>query len=96
MRGGNEIATCLLMYITILDNGENIDYLNLYCDSCSGYNENCEVISIIKYLLLKKLSFIREIIITYLLPWYTYMPVDSVHTIIERYTENKVICAPSE
>lgn len=43
-----------------------------------------------------KFKLIEKVKITFLLPGHTYMPVDFVHVIIERFTRNKTVWAPSE
>ena len=45
---------------------------------------------------LQKCKSIISIQINYLLPGHTYMPVDSMHAVIEKSVENTIIWAPSQ
>ncbi|KAF0714952.1 Uncharacterized protein FWK35_00033727, partial [Aphis craccivora] len=95
-RGANEIVTCIFKYLCDLDKRNTYSSIALYCDSCSGQNKNRAMMAMIQYTLEKKLKFIKEIKLCFLLPGHTYMPVDSIHATIEHYTKNKSVWAPSE
>lgn len=52
--------------------------------------------TMIEYGLMNVWTKIKETKITYLLPGNAYMPVDSVHSVIERCIKKKTIWCPSE
>ncbi|KAF0706736.1 Uncharacterized protein FWK35_00037535 [Aphis craccivora] len=92
-RGCNEIVTCIYKYLLSLDEKQLYKSVALYCDSCCGQNKNRAMIAMLYN---TKFKFIEKVKITFLLPGHTYMPVDSVHATIERFTRNKTVWAPSE
>jgi len=69
--------------------------LSLYCASCAGQNQNKAMLIMISCFINSSV-FVETIKITYLLPGYTMMPVDSVHSTIESFTRNRTVWAPSE
>ncbi|XP_044758232.1 uncharacterized protein LOC123316293 [Coccinella septempunctata] len=73
----------------------DIRHVILYCDSCAGQNKNRAMLVMI-HLFLQKSKNIKTIKIVFLLPGHTYMPVDSIHAVIERFIKNRIIWAPSE
>lgn len=94
-RGVNEICSNLYSYLTKLDNDGEYKSLSLFCDNCPGQNKNKFVLSMLHYFL-KNSKSVEEITLTYLVAGHTYMPVDSVHGVIEKYISNMNIQAPSE
>lgn len=96
LRGSNEIVTCIFKYLTALNEQNKFESVALYCDSCAGQNKNRAMMTMIEYGLMNVWTKIKEIKITYLLPGHTYMPVDSVHSVIERCIKKKTIWGPSE
>lgn len=94
-RGCNEIVTVIYKYLTMLDNAGNHRVIHLYADSCAGQNRNRAMISMLYYFL-KIAIMINNIKVTYLLPGHTMMPVDSIHSTIERFIRHKTVWAPSE
>jgi len=96
-RGSNEIATCLHRYIMSVDNrqGCKIKHIVMYCDCCAGQNRNRIVLAMLKYSLSLTTS-ITEITLKFLLPGHTYMPADSMHATIERFTKKRAVWAPSQ
>jgi hypothetical protein len=95
-RGGNEICTCLFMYLQNVDQQKNqVCHLSLYCDNCMGQNKNRQMLAMIQHFLSLSKK-IRTVSITYLVPGHTYMPVDSMHAVIEKSIQKCVIQAPSE
>lgn len=95
-RGSNEIVTCIFKYLTALYEQNKFESVALYCDSCAGQNKNRAMMTMIEYGLMNVWTKIKEIKITYLLPGHTDMPVDSVHSVIERCIKKKTIWGPSE
>ncbi|CAH2084123.1 unnamed protein product [Euphydryas editha] len=93
-RGANEIATILLSYIKQVDSRGYVNTLLLYADSCYGQNKNKTMLSMLRYALAKTRN-IKVIQINYLVPGHTYMPVDSMHAVIERSIKDTMIWAPS-
>ncbi|CAH2097188.1 unnamed protein product [Euphydryas editha] len=94
-RGANEVCTILAKYIQMVDERESIKHLLLYCDSCPGQNRNKTVLTCI-HKCLHKCKNIATIQINYLLPGHTFMPVDSMHSVIEKSVTNTIIWAPSQ
>ncbi|CAH1183305.1 unnamed protein product [Ceutorhynchus assimilis] len=94
-RGANEVGTILNRYINMIDKRESVRNLLLYCDCCPGQNRNKTILSMI-HATLQNCKFIETIQINFLLTGHTYMPVDSVHAIIERNTKHSIIWAPSQ
>lgn len=94
-RGSNEIATILKKYIDIVDERGTIKHLILYSDSCPGQNKNKIILSCLHQCLHSCIN-VMSIQINYLLPGHTYMPVDSMHAVIERSVTNNIIWAPSQ
>ncbi|CAG4995795.1 unnamed protein product [Parnassius apollo] len=93
-RGSNEIATCLLKYLDVMDR-KGTKHLILYCDSCSGQNKNKIVLAAVNNFI-KTATNLEVIQLNYLLPGHTYMPVDAVHAVIEREVKNLIVYAPSQ
>lgn len=79
----------------MIDKRESVRHLLLYCDCCPGQNRNKTILSMI-HATLQNCKFIETIQINFLLTGHTYMPVDSVHAIIERNTKRSIIWAPSQ
>ncbi|CAG4946689.1 unnamed protein product [Parnassius apollo] len=94
-RGANEICTILVKYIEKVDERGSIKHLLLYCDSCPGQNKNKIVLACI-HKSLQKCKNISTIQMNYLLPGHTYMPVDSMHSVIEKSVTNNIVWAPSQ
>ncbi|KAL4704008.1 hypothetical protein ACJJTC_018048 [Scirpophaga incertulas] len=94
-RGANEIATILNKYIHIVDKRGTIKNLLLYCDCCPGQNRNRIIMSML-HTTLQILNNIETIQQNFLLTGHTYMPVDSVHAVIERNLKKNMIYAPSQ
>jgi len=92
-RGCNEIVTCIYKYLLGLDEKRLYKSVALYCDSCCGQNKNRAMIAMLYN---TKFEHIEEVKLTFLLPGHTYMPVDSVHATIERFTRNKTVWSPSQ
>lgn len=93
-RGSNEIATSLTKYLQNVDQ-RGIKNVILYCDSCSGQNKNKNVLAAINNFL--RVSKLVEVVqINFLLPGHTYMPVDSVHAVIEREVRRLIVWSPSQ
>uniref|UniRef100_A0A6P7FS28 Uncharacterized protein LOC114333425 n=1 Tax=Diabrotica virgifera virgifera TaxID=50390 RepID=A0A6P7FS28_DIAVI len=93
-RGCNEICTIIYTYLKMLEE-RAIRHVILYCDSCAGQNKNRAMLVMI-HSFLQNSRNIETIKIVFLLPGHTYMPVDSIHAVIERFIKNRVIWAPSE
>uniref|UniRef100_A0A8D8X766 DUF7869 domain-containing protein n=1 Tax=Cacopsylla melanoneura TaxID=428564 RepID=A0A8D8X766_9HEMI len=86
-RGGNEIATILRNYLLRIDQEGKHKNILMYCDNCAGQNKNRTVFAMI-YHTLKECVNIKAIQINYLMVGHSYMPVDSVHSTIEKKTKN--------
>lgn len=94
-RGSNEICSNLLKYLKKIDSDGKYRKVSLYCDNCSGQNKNKSMLLMLRYFL-DNSAIIEEITLTFLIAGHTYLPVDSMHAIIERSLKNTVVQAPSE
>ncbi|CAG5054121.1 unnamed protein product [Parnassius apollo] len=94
-RGANEIASILHKYIQSVDARGNVTRLLLYCDCCPGQNRNRIVLAML-HSSLQECKNIDTIQINFLLTGHTYMPVDTVHAIIENRLKNTTVYAPSQ
>lgn len=94
MKGGNEVATCLMKYLHVVDE-RKIEHVSLYCDNCYGQNKNRLVMSAIYHFLETAINIV-EITVTFLVAGHTYMTVDSCHAVIDRHMKKKIVWAPSE
>lgn len=94
-RGVNEICTHLYNYLQQVDQEGRYRKIRLYCDNCPGQNKNRIILTMFLFFL-KTSRCIQEIGITYLVAGHTYMPVDSVHAVIEKYVSKMNVQAPSE
>lgn len=88
-RGSNEIASNLYEYLRMVDQLESIKEIKFFCDNCTGQNKNVDVFTMIKYFLHLSKN-INIITITYLIVGHTYMPVDSMHSVIEKSIKKTV------
>lgn len=95
-RGSNEICSCINHWLIQKDLSKDIDHLIMYCDSCGGQNKNRILLTMFYYAIHSQLQNIKVIEIKYLLPGHTYMPVDSMHALIDRSVKNVPIWAPHE
>lgn len=93
-RGSQEISSCLYLYLKDVDN-RGIKNLLLYCDSCCGQNRNKVVMSALNNFL-KTSKHLQVIQINFLIPGHTYMPVDSVHAVIEKEVKKLIVWSPSQ
>ncbi|XP_045506089.1 uncharacterized protein LOC123702390 isoform X2 [Colias croceus] len=94
-RGANEVCTVLEKYIKMVDGRGSIKHLLFYSDACPGQNKNKIVLACI-HICLQKCKNITSIQMNYLLPGHTYMPVDSMHSVIEKSVTNTIVWAPSQ
>lgn len=94
-RGANEVCTVIHKYCQLVEDGGLTTHLSLFCDSCPGQNKNWQMIAMLYYVL-SHAKNLKNIDLTFLIPGHTYMPVDSVHSTIERVVRKKIIWAPSE
>lgn len=93
-RGSAEIGTCLYNYLVEVEK-RGAKYIILYCDSCGGQNKNRVILSIFRYFL-EISNNVQVIQVNYLLPGHTYMPVDSMHSVIEREIRNLIVWSPKQ
>ncbi|XP_047041312.1 uncharacterized protein LOC124645543 [Helicoverpa zea] len=94
-RGANEVCTILEKYIKMVDDRGSVRHLLLYSDACPGQNKNKIVLACI-HICLQNCKNIASIQMNYLLPGHSYMPVDSMHSVIEKSVTNTIIWAPSQ
>ncbi|CAG4944553.1 unnamed protein product [Parnassius apollo] len=94
-RGANKIASILHKYIQSVDTRGNVTRLLLYCDCCPGQNRNRTVLAML-HSSLPECKNIDTIQIKFLFTGHTYMPVDTVHAIIENRLKNTTVYASSQ
>lgn len=94
-RGANEICSNLYSYLKQIDGTRLYTKISLFCDNCPGQNKNKFMLHMLAYFL-NESKTIMDIHITYLVAGHTYMPVDSMHGVIEKYIQKMNIQAPSE
>jgi hypothetical protein len=71
-RGGNEICTCLFLYLQNVDQQKNqVCHVSLYCDNCMGESKNKQMLAMIQHFLSLSKK-IRTVSITYIVPERTY------------------------
>lgn len=93
-RGAKEIGSCIYKYLQNVDE-RGIKKVIFYCDCCSGQNRNKTILSIFKGFLTVSKN-IEVIQINYLLPGHSYMPVDSMHSVIEREVRKIIVWSPTQ
>lgn len=92
-RGANEIASCVLHYLSALP--ASVSEVILYSDSCMGQNKNMFMTSMLHNFLQSDTSIIT-ISQKYLEPGHTQMEVDSVHSVIERAKKGVEVFIPRD
>ena len=95
-RGSYEIVTSLFHYLNEKLDSSRVTTVLCYRDNCTGQNKNKVIFSTLKYSVWNVLMNIQTIQINYLLPGHTYMPVDSMHAIIEREIKKLIVWGPSQ
>lgn len=93
--GANEVCTILEKYIKMVDDRGSVRHLLLYSDACPGQNKN-KIVLACSHICLQNCKNIASIQMNYLLPGHSYMPVDSMHSVIEKSVTNTIIWAPSQ
>lgn len=90
-RGANEIATCLLKFMTLLKQKYGTTEFIFYSDNCGGQNRNRFMFSMWEYA-----SFSLKVKIThrFLERGHTQTEGDSMHACIEKSKKGKMIYAP--
>lgn len=91
-KGSNEVATCITKYLKAVDRRGKKNVL-LYCDSFCGQNK--VALTAIHHFLITSEN-IQVIQISFLLPGHSYMPVDSMHAVIEREVKRLIMWSPSQ
>jgi len=88
-RGANEICTILNKYLMIFESSYIVQNVSLFCDSCLGQNKNNQILAAILRFMMNKTNNIKLLTITYLQPGHTYMPVNSMHSMIDLNLKKK-------
>ena len=73
-RGSNEVASCLLHYITNYLS-EDVEMLYLYSDGCGGQNKNYTIFWFLQSLV--KLQYLKRIVHFYPICEHSFLPCDS-------------------
>lgn len=94
-RGAAEMASCLFQWLQAIDRENAASHIILYCDCCSGQNRNRTVVSMLRYALTVLVN-VKQITLKFLLTGHRYMPADSIHSTVERFTRKRTVWAPSE
>jgi hypothetical protein len=89
------LCSNLYHYLKKVDNEQCYEELSLYCDNCGGQNKNKAMFNMIRYFL-NNSNYVSKINLIFLIVGHTYMPVDSMHAVIEKSLKNKLVHAPSE
>ncbi|KAK5646174.1 hypothetical protein RI129_004638 [Pyrocoelia pectoralis] len=89
MRGANEIATCLLDYLSSLPAGKDVIF---YSDNCVGQNKNKIVISMYLYAINK--TQLKSITHKFLTVGHTQNEGDSMHSVIEKAKKRMLRSGP--
>nr|CAH7763082.1 unnamed protein product [Callosobruchus chinensis] len=93
-RGGNEMASCLMRYISDLP--DSIESVVIWSDNCPSQNRNQQMILCYFYLLMIKPS-LKCIEHKFLLRGHTHMEADTIHARIEKQIKSLLqfqICTP--
>lgn len=91
-RGSNEIASCILKWISSLP--QDVKEITFWSDNCAGQNRNINLLFFYSWILYK-FPHINTINHKYLLKGHTHMEVDVAHSVIEhkrRRTNTMNIC----
>ncbi|KAF2888596.1 hypothetical protein ILUMI_17577 [Ignelater luminosus] len=94
-RGVNKICSNLYQYLVKVDDEGQFKSVSFFCDNCPRQNKNKIMVSMMFHFL-NHCKNVEELTITYLVAGLTYMPVDSVHAVIENYSKSMNVPAPSE
>jgi hypothetical protein len=89
------LCSNLYYYLKKVDNEQCYEELSLYCDNCGGQNKNKAMYNMIRYFL-NNSNYASKINLIFLIVGHTYMPVDSMHAVIEKSLKNKLVHTPSE
>ena len=94
-KGANEIASSLLRYVRSIVSKRKIKKIIMFSDACGGQNRNKYIATLCLYLL-ATIEDIESIEHVFMLTGHSHMEVDSIHSMIERYSRNVNIYIPSE
>lgn len=93
-RGANEIATCVLSYLTMLnENAEGLINVIFYSDNCCGQQKNQSMINMYK-LAVNTLKNVHTITHKFLVKGHTQNEGDSAHSIIEKAVKRALLSGP--
>lgn len=95
-RGGIEIGTCIMKFLTCLADQGYKD-VAFFSDSCYGQNKNNVVATaVLAFLQTARKKLINIIDLKFLQPGHTNMECDSMHATIERASKNAKINMPDD
>nr|CAI5865129.1 unnamed protein product [Callosobruchus analis] len=95
--GAEEIGSALYNHLNNLSLTDEIHTLRLVCDGCGGQNRNSYIIHILYYWLkFKSPPSVREIIITYPVCGYSFLPADRVFSRLEKDIRKHPVLSPKK
>lgn len=94
-RGSDEIASCLLKAVPLIEEGAGKRKLIVYSDSCVGQNKNFTITGLWMYTI--DCGWFEEIEHTFLVPGHTFLPCDADFGIIEKVKrKTQVVYVPGQ
>ena len=94
-RGANDIATCVVKFLKLVDEGGKYDKVILYSDTCGGQNRNRHLITAILSFLYTSKNIIK-VEQKFFESGHSHMECDSMHSCIEEAFASKEIDLPSD
>jgi len=92
-KGGNEVASLLLHYVSKKEENPNLQGIHSYSDNCPGQNKNKHFGSYLNYVATKcEIKIIHR----YLEKGHTYNAADQFHSLIERRSKNQTLYTPND
>lgn len=93
LRGSNEIASCVFMYLTQLK-AEGISQVVLFSDSCGGQNRNRNFLSMLWYVM--KQRYFETIEHVFFVSGHSQNEGDSMHSTIENASRHVPVYTPAQ
>lgn len=94
-RGSDEIASCLLKAVPLIEEGAKEKKLIVYSDSCVGQNKNFAIMGLWLYMI--DCGWFEEIEHKFLVPGHTFLPCDADFGVIEKLKrKTQVVYTPEQ
>ena len=94
-KGSNEIASCLMKYLLGVCAKKTIRKIVMFSDACGGQNRNKYIAAMCHYLV-NYMNTLTEINHIFMVTGHSHMEVDSVHSMVEKFSRNVKVFIPSE